>query len=71
MKEEYRYNILPSPRKHNEFSFEDQVITYWMDGYRVAELQVLTGEFIDHTDGMSEQDGDDIFNSMIEFYNTL
>ena len=64
--------ILPSPRKHNEFSFENQTVTYWKNGYRVAELHVLTGEFLDYTEnGFSEERGDELFNEMISFYQNL
>lgn len=64
--------ILPSPRQHNEFSFENQTVSYWDNGYIVAELKILKDEFEDYTcEGMTEADAIEMYNDMINFYKTL
>ena len=64
--------VFPSPRKHNEFSFEDQVVRYWQHGFCLAELRILTGMFEEYSeDGMPEEDQENLFDEMLNFYKNL
>ena len=60
--------ILPSHKKTNELSYEDNRVTKWVDGYIVAEFD-FTDEQWTEMYYEDEELQKAIYQEMLEFYN--